>query len=146
MQEIRDVYLPQLEDFNGGGEEGGALYTPILQALKDFIDRFYKRPEGMYSKARKLLSARISNPLLLKKAREVIRQSKESYDAERRAAQVISEYRNRTQTVLAMDYINEVELPYPTWTPVVYPPEEPRSEEPAPDTQSETKELPGGQF
>lgn len=108
MQEIRNVYLPQLEDFNGGGEEGWPLYTPILQELKNFLDRTYKRPEGMYSKVRKLLSAQISNTALLKKAREIIRQSKESYDAERRAAQVVSEYRNRTQTVLAMDYINEV--------------------------------------
>jgi uncharacterized secreted protein with C-terminal beta-propeller domain len=58
----------------------------------------------------------------------------------------ISQAKIKMNSLENLDYINEVELPYSTWTPVVYPPEEPRSEEPAPDTQSETKELPGGQF
>jgi len=40
-----------------------------------------------------------------------------------------------------LGYINEVQLPYSTWTPPEYPPEEPRSEEPAPDAQSGDEEL-----
>jgi len=43
-----------------------------------------------------------------------------------------------------LDYINEVELPYSTWAPPEYPPEEPRSEEPAPDAQSGDEELLSG--
>ncbi len=45
----------------------------------------------------------------------------------------------------SLGYINEVELPYSTWTPYEYP-EESRSEEPAPppDVQSGDEELPGG--
>jgi uncharacterized secreted protein with C-terminal beta-propeller domain len=58
----------------------------------------------------------------------------------------ISQAKIKMNSLENLDYINEVELPYSTWTPTVYPPEEPRSEEPAPDTQSETKELPSGQF
>ena len=47
-----------------------------------------------------------------------------------------------------LGYINEVELPYSTWTPYEYPPDEPRSEEPAPppDAQSGDEELPSDQF
>ncbi|MFW6118297.1 MAG: beta-propeller domain-containing protein [Chloroflexota bacterium] len=47
-----------------------------------------------------------------------------------------------------LDYINEVELPYSTWTPYDYVPEEPRSEEPAPppDAQPGDEELLNGQF
>jgi hypothetical protein len=42
-------------------------------------------------------------------------------------------------------YINEVELPYSTWTPYEYPPEEPREEETSPDAKSGTEELLGSQ-
>jgi uncharacterized secreted protein with C-terminal beta-propeller domain len=45
-----------------------------------------------------------------------------------------------------LDYINEVELPYSTWTPGEYPPEEPRAEEPPSDTQSEVETLPSGKI
>ena len=58
----------------------------------------------------------------------------------------ISQAKIKMNNLENLSYIGEVELPDSTWTPTVYPPEEPRSEEPAPDTQSETKELPGGQF
>ena len=43
-------------------------------------------------------------------------------------------------------YINEVELPYSTWAPYEYPPEEPRPLEPPPDTQTEVETLPGGKI
>ncbi len=42
-----------------------------------------------------------------------------------------------------LDYINEVELPYSTWTPYDYPPIEPGEEEQFPDVKSGTEELPG---
>jgi uncharacterized secreted protein with C-terminal beta-propeller domain len=58
----------------------------------------------------------------------------------------ISQAKIKMNSLDNLDYINEVELPYSTWTPYEYPPEEPRSEEPAPDAKSGTGELLGGQI
>jgi inhibitor of cysteine peptidase len=58
----------------------------------------------------------------------------------------ISQAKIKMNSLDNLDYIDEVALPYSTWTPTVYPPEEPRSEEPAPDAKSGTEELPGGQI
>jgi inhibitor of cysteine peptidase len=53
----------------------------------------------------------------------------------------ISQAKIKMNNLENLDYINEVELPYSAWTPYEYPPEEPRSEEPAPDAQSGDEEL-----
>jgi len=45
----------------------------------------------------------------------------------------ISQAKIKMNSLENLDYINEVQLPYSTWTPYEYPPDEPRSEEPAPD-------------
>jgi len=46
----------------------------------------------------------------------------------------ISQAKIKMNSLENLDYINEVELPYPTWTPYDYLPEEPRGEEePSPD-------------
>jgi len=41
-----------------------------------------------------------------------------------------------------LEYVNEVELPYSTWSPYEYPPEEPRAEEPPTDAESGGEKLP----
>ncbi len=55
----------------------------------------------------------------------------------------ISQAKIKMNSIENLGYINEVELPYSTWTPYEYPPDEPRSEEPAPppDVQSGDEEL-----
>ena len=55
----------------------------------------------------------------------------------------ISQAKIKMNNLENLDYINEVELPYSTWTPYDYIPEEPRSDEPAPppDTDSGDEEL-----
>jgi inhibitor of cysteine peptidase len=58
----------------------------------------------------------------------------------------VSQAKIKMNSLENLDYLNEVALPYSTWTPTVYPPEEPRSEEPALDAKSGTEELPGGQI
>jgi uncharacterized secreted protein with C-terminal beta-propeller domain len=58
----------------------------------------------------------------------------------------ISQAKIKMNSLENLDYLNEVALPYSTWTPVVYPPEEPRSEEPAPDAKSGTEELAVGKM
>jgi uncharacterized secreted protein with C-terminal beta-propeller domain len=45
-----------------------------------------------------------------------------------------------------LDYINEVELPYSTWTPSDYLPDELRGDEPSADVQSGGEKLPTGQL
>jgi inhibitor of cysteine peptidase len=56
----------------------------------------------------------------------------------------ISQAKIKMNNLENLDYINEVELPYSTWAPYDYLPEESRSEEPAPppDAQSGDEELP----
>jgi len=58
----------------------------------------------------------------------------------------ISQAKIKMNSLETLAYINEVELPYPTWTPYEYP-EEPRGEEPAPfpDGESGDEELPSDQ-
>jgi uncharacterized secreted protein with C-terminal beta-propeller domain len=58
----------------------------------------------------------------------------------------ISQAKIKMNNLENLDYINEVELPYTTWTPYEYPPEESRGEEQAPDVKSGAEELPSGQI
>jgi inhibitor of cysteine peptidase len=55
----------------------------------------------------------------------------------------ISQAKIKMNSLENLDYINEVGLPYSTWTPYEYPPIEPGEEEPSPDVKSGTEELPG---
>ncbi len=54
----------------------------------------------------------------------------------------ISDAKIKMNSLENLDYINEVELPYSTWTPYEYPPEEPRVEEPPIDAESGGETLP----
>jgi uncharacterized secreted protein with C-terminal beta-propeller domain len=57
----------------------------------------------------------------------------------------ISQAKIKMNSLDNLGYINEVELPYSSWTPYEYPPGESREEEASPDAKSGTGELPGGQ-
>ncbi|MDH4292320.1 MAG: beta-propeller domain-containing protein, partial [Dehalococcoidia bacterium] len=54
----------------------------------------------------------------------------------------ISQAKIKMNSLDNLDYINEVELPYSTWTPYEYPPDEPRSEEPSQGAESGGETLP----
>jgi inhibitor of cysteine peptidase len=56
----------------------------------------------------------------------------------------ISQAKIKMNSLQNLDYINEVQLPYSTWTPPVYPPEEPRPVEPSPGAQSGAEKIPTG--
>lgn len=110
MDEIRYNYVPRLllfEDDNSDGEGPGG-YLEVMKELKIFLDASYKRPEGMYSRVRKMVTEKMNNIRLLTKLRDVIKQSKEEFDREKRAAKAVLEYRNRTQTVISMKYVLDV--------------------------------------
>jgi len=53
----------------------------------------------------------------------------------------ISQAKIKMNSLENLDYINEVELPYSTWIPYDYSPDEPRGEEPSAGAQSGGKEL-----
>ena len=54
----------------------------------------------------------------------------------------ISQAKIKMNSLENLNYINEVELPFSTWTPTVYPPEEPRNEEPSQGAESGGETLP----
>ena len=54
----------------------------------------------------------------------------------------ISQAKIKMNSLDNLGYINEVELPYSTWTPYEYPPDEPRSEEPSQGAESGGETLP----
>jgi len=58
----------------------------------------------------------------------------------------ISQAKIKMNNLENLDYINEVELPYSTWTPYDYLPGEPRGEEPPSDAQSGSETQPSGQI
>ncbi|MGB6872882.1 MAG: beta-propeller domain-containing protein [Dehalococcoidia bacterium] len=54
----------------------------------------------------------------------------------------ISDAKIKMNSLETLGYINEVELPYSTWTPYEYPPDEPRAEESSPGAESGGETLP----
>lgn len=111
MQEIRDELIPQVVLSWEGAEESEPVLAKLrasLIRLKDFIDTTYARPEGMYSKVRKMLAEVTSNPEILKMARQVIRQNQHDFKAMQKKAQAVVAHKNSHQTVLSMLYIREV--------------------------------------
>lgn len=111
MDYIANDLLPRLEDVCEDLEvdqEAPEEVEALLEELKEYIDHAYKRPEGMYSKIRRLAGERITHPATLQKMREVVRMSKEGYLAEKMAAKLVLEHRNANQTVFSIQYVREV--------------------------------------
>jgi Telomere resolvase len=111
MQELRDEYIPRIarscEDLDPNGSVPEETIT-ILSELKAFIDHTYARPEGMYSKVRKMISEAVGMPLVLTAARKIIRQNQKDFQALQRKAEKIVAFKNSHQTVLSMTYIRSV--------------------------------------
>jgi uncharacterized secreted protein with C-terminal beta-propeller domain len=58
----------------------------------------------------------------------------------------ISQAKIKMNSLENLDYINEVELPHPTWIPYDYPPGVTRSEEPSTGAEPGGETIPGGQI
>jgi hypothetical protein len=111
MEEIRSHFIPWLVDvYKQGTEAPGAEEetSDILQQLKNHIDSNYKRPEGMYSKVRKLIQDQIPCERTCKQARNIIKMSRAEYEASTAAARRITEIKNTKQTVFTLKYITDV--------------------------------------
>lgn len=96
---------------DGGGVEGEEATrdcTELLVGLKSHIDSAYKRPEGVYSRARKMIKEKIGRPAIDKAARAIIRQSKAEFDCAQAASAKVLEIKNKNQTVLALACIERV--------------------------------------
>lgn len=111
MELIQHYYLPRLV----GATETLSQDSPVpdslqlhLVSLKDHIDASYARPEGMYSKVRKMIASRVQHIGVNAAARETIRQTKDEYEIAKKAAMAVTEKRNRHQTVISMKYILDV--------------------------------------
>jgi hypothetical protein len=79
-----------------------------IDELKDFLDETYKRPEGMYSRVRRMIGQVVTNISTLMYLRQKVRMTPTQMEKGRRLAQETLETRNRNQTVLTIEYIREV--------------------------------------
>ena len=114
MQKLRDEFLPRLELSCEGhlseSEPVMAEAMTILLEMKDFIDQTYARPEGMYSKVRRMITERIPwlLPAVIVAARQVLKQNQHDFKALQKKAEKVVAFKNSHQTVFTMAYIREV--------------------------------------
>lgn len=111
MEDIKTKFIPWLEALNQDNTEDPLIAREIevvLENLKDHIDTNYKRPEGMYSKVRKMIGDVLVNSETIRKARQIIKMSKADYEASTAAARKVLEWKNARQTIFALDYICQV--------------------------------------
>jgi len=110
MDEIRDFFLPKLEGWSTIGspsEQEQADIEKILRDLKAHIDWRYKRPEDMYCKVKKMI-AEWGIDDMNKRARRVLRQTREQYMLSHFKAKKKVEERNGAQTLIPYTHILEV--------------------------------------
>lgn len=113
MQELRDEYIPRIVQSCEGLDPNGSVSeetVTILTEVKRFIDHTYARPEGMYSKVRKMIFGAVGIPSVATVTRKIIRQNQKDFQALQRKAEQIVTFKNSHQTVLPMTYIRTVVL------------------------------------
>jgi hypothetical protein len=111
MQGIRKCLLPAvaLSCYGMKPDEPTRDETIVeLMRLKEVVDKVYARPEGMYSKVRKMLLEFEDNPQVTASARGILRQSRENFKALQKKAEEVVAHKNSHQTVLSMVYVREV--------------------------------------
>lgn len=106
MIAIRDFYHPALLEFDAAGDIAGA--QELIQKLKGHIDRSYKRPEGMYARARALVGSGVREKEITKALRLTVRQSQKEYSKTREEGERRVEHRNSNQTVFTLEYVSSV--------------------------------------
>jgi hypothetical protein len=110
MDEIRDYFLPKLEAYSAVANytfEQTQDMNQILADLKEHIDWRYKRPEGMYSKVKKMVEAWGVDDMT-KRVKSVLRQTREQYVALHMAAKKKVIERNGKQTLIPYAHVMEV--------------------------------------
>lgn len=111
MEAIRDFFIPQIVDVASGKhpDEFDATWLETTFAdLRTHINKHYKRPEGQYSKVRKLISAKVSHPHILKQLRSTVKMTKDQFELANHAAQKMLELKNSNQTVISLEFVNSV--------------------------------------
>jgi hypothetical protein len=111
MDTIKNEMVPlivQLSIPSPGGVVDIALIEPALVELKLFIDRSYKRPEGVYSRIRKMILAEVKEEAVVDLVKKTIRMTRAQFDASNAALKKIVEAKNARQTVFDIRYISRV--------------------------------------
>ncbi len=111
MQEIQSYHVPMLAELAEKGVASPREMEAFLAAVEDLkihVDTSYKRPEGQYSKVRKMLSAAIKDEQILKLIRTKVKMTKDQYDLANRASAKMVEARNEKQTVFSFEFVTSV--------------------------------------
>lgn len=80
----------------------------LLYRIKEAVDTNYKRPAGMYSVVRRLISSSMSQIGVILRAREILKQTQEEYKNSQAAQQKAVVDRNERQTVFTLRFVEEV--------------------------------------
>lgn len=111
MDEIRNVFIPMIVDVaqqNAYANFDPSWLQALLEQLREHINKHYKRPEGQYSKVRKLISAEISRPEILAQVRSVIKMTKDQFELANHIASKVLERKNAKQTVISFEFVGRV--------------------------------------
>lgn len=108
MERIKHYYIPLIvngcEDLTSEDAIPGSVKYAV-ETLKEYIDANYKRPEGQYSKIRKMIYDGIAHPATMHFVAATIKMSKNQYDLVNRALSKVVQMKNANQTVLAYTFI-----------------------------------------
>ncbi len=116
MQTIKEDLIPSIITASEWPESTHRtrVLTFCLHNLKKFVDENYTRPEGMYSKVRRLITDGLfewddkRNDEVIKLARGIVRQNQADFRATQAKARAVVDHKNSHQTVLSMVYVQEV--------------------------------------
>lgn len=111
MEDIRSHFLPRIASLTVGlglDEEVGEELKEAVKDLKLHIDKHYKRPEGQYSKVRKLIAEAVAHTPTNEHIRSVIKMSKDEYDLANKALNLVVQMKNCKQTVISSSFVHEV--------------------------------------
>ncbi len=111
MEEIKNFYLPKIvaicRDREGDEFDPSWLEETFVELLAH-INKHYKRPEGQYSKVRKLIAAEISHPQILQQLRSTVKMTKDQFELANQAAAKVLEIKNSKQTVISLSFVNDI--------------------------------------
>lgn len=111
MDRVKEFYIPLIVDIANGkshDEFDPVWLEETFADLRTHINEHYKRPEGQYSKVRKLISAHISHPQILQQLRASVKMTKDQFELANHAARKVLELKNSRQTVISFLFVNSV--------------------------------------
>lgn len=111
MLSIKQSHLPRLELLRAqydGSDEHKREVEEAVGRMKSEIDASYKRPEGVYSRIRKMAIQPPGDDFVSLEVNKRVRMTQEQYHASNMALRAIVEAKNSKQTVFAFSYITRM--------------------------------------